>query len=48
MEVSPGGHRKEGSEPDTACKLEEGNLLYGLKKENNERSWEDQALCKAV
>ncbi|CAM6076097.1 unnamed protein product [Sphagnum tenellum] len=48
MEVSPRGHRKEGNGPDIACKLEEGNLLYGLKKENNERSWENPRISCTI
>lgn len=48
MEVSPRGHQKEGNGPDIACKLEEGNLLYGLKKENNERSWENPRISCTI
>jgi hypothetical protein len=48
MEVSPRGHQKEGNGPDIACKLEEGNLLYSLKKENNERSWENPRISCTI
>ncbi|KAH9558616.1 hypothetical protein CY35_06G017100 [Sphagnum magellanicum] len=48
MEVSPRGHPKEGNGPDIACKLEEGNLLCGLKKENNERSWENPRISCTI
>jgi hypothetical protein len=48
MEISPRGHRKEGNGPDIACKLEEGNLLYGLKKVNNEWSWENPRISCTI